>query len=62
VVGGIALIVSGAFTVKSNKKVGTAMIVSGAAALLGGAGSETKIVKALIDSFHDTLDEEIVEA
>ena len=63
IVGGIASIAAGVYVAtKGNKKTGAAMMTAGTAALLGVAGGETKIVKALIDSFKDTQNEEIVEA
>lgn len=57
--GGILLILSGtAVAIKSNKKLGFAMITSGIAAF-AVAGSETKI-KAFLDSLNDTQNEEDV--
>ena len=62
VAGGIALIVSGTYVaIKGRKKTGYTMIASGAA-LIGITGSETKIVKALMDSLNDTQEEDFVEA
>lgn len=62
IAGGIVLILSGAVTIKANKKAGLAMIASGATLLLGVAGSETKTVKAIMASLNDTQNVDVVEA
>lgn len=60
---GIALVLSGTVvTFKGNKKAGLAMIASGAAALVCVAGSETRLVNAVMDSVNDIHNEGVVES
>jgi len=55
IAGGIVSIVAGGILVSNrDKKLGTKLIAAGSAALIGAVGIDTKIGKALIESFSET--------
>ena len=61
VVGGIVSIIAGGAICAKDKKVGSALIAAGSTALIGAAGSETKLGKAIFNAFTNIENEEVIE-